>query len=235
MPEGTTSADVGGGDPSIVVGQILAVLGIEVEDSGNMLAVLNAILEAVKGRKGGGDGEKSDADGGGDKSEAVASKEVLAALGLEEVSGEAALLVAINSLKQNAATSSALQKQVEDLAAAQKDREADDMLRPFLEANKINPNDEADMKVCKDLAKSDPKTLKALMENRRPYAEPGKTTPPESGAPGKQRETVIANKSREFDNDPTVQQLTSKEAFVEEGLRCAELKPLSEEERKGLQ
>jgi len=160
------------------------------------------------------------------------------ALALSTPAGESEIVVAINSHKQNATAADATKNEL----AALKDRlvsmEAQKLIDAALAANKINPNAKEDLAICTQLAKDKPERFLAWMAERKPFVEPGRTTPPEGGmktGSGRDKE-LIANAvkahngnfgdaiialQREIKGELLAEGLTSREA----NRRCAENRP----------
>lgn len=146
------------------------------------------------------------------------------ALGLKDDADASAVEVALNSHKQakDAATT-----QAEELKALKErfaEREADDLMRPFIAANKINPNATEDVRVCRDLAKRDPETFKKLMAERPALVEPGRTQPPGGGAKsgGGKEDELIANAVKEhkghYGDAVAALQVQLKQPYLDQGL-----------------
>ena len=220
------------GDPGILLGQIASVLDIEIPSGADVIAALQAILDGAKKAKGGA--SEGDDEGGGSEEGPVASKALLEAISLKDDATESQILVAINSLKQGSAGVAELRKELDEVKGKVAERDVEDLLRPMIKANKINPLDAEDFKVCKRLAGEDPVLFKHMMEKREPYAAPGRTTAPPGAGGANTREVVIANKAREFDDDAEIGRLTSKAGWVGEGLREQGLQVLTDKEREAL-
>jgi len=146
------------------------------------------------------------------------------ALGLKEDADASAVEVAINSHKQAKDAAGTQAEELKVLKEKFAEREADDLMRPYIVANKINSNATEDVKVCRQLAKSDPETFKKLMAERPALVEPGRTTPPAGGAKpasGKEEE-LIANAVKEHEGNYgtalAALQIDLKKPYLEQGL-----------------
>lgn len=228
VPADATSAP----DPMLSLGVIAEKLGIKVE-SMDLAVALKQVADAIPSKK---EGDKKEEDGGGkkDASDAVANS-VRKALGLKDGAAEDEMLVVINSLRANDV---AMKKAVEEIDALKRkgaERDADELMRPFLVANKINPSDAEDVKVCKELAMSDPAAFKHHMERRTPYAPPGKTTaPPPVTGDKKDRKSLIVNGARFFDENEEGMRAMDKTTFIDGELIAAGHKAMTEEEAASL-
>jgi len=160
------------------------------------------------------------------------------ALGLKDDADASAVEVAINSHKQAKDAAGTQATELATLKEKFAEREADDLMRPYITANKINPNATEDVRVCRNLAKSDPETFKKLMAERPALVEPGRTTPPAGGAKtgSSKEEELIANAVKEHKGDYGAAmaelQLELKQPYLLQGLtnraanaRCAEQFP----------
>ena len=224
-PQTTTT----GGDPSVIVGEIKAILGIEVADDADPTAILAAIRDALK-KKGKTETEGEGGEGGGE--ETVASKAVLKALGLDEKASAEEVVVSINTLTQGKDGIAAMKHQLDKATQELAEIKANELIEPFIKAGKILPNDEADLRACRKLAMTDPKTLVHHMERRVANPPPGRTTAPDK-ATGT-REEVIAHSRKEYDEGGTKGRLTDRVTFVQRALVDAKLAGLGDEERAAL-
>jgi phage I-like protein len=215
----------GTSDPTVALARIAEIL--EIEDTADIGGLTQAILEAVRKLKGGG--EKKEGEGG----EPVASKRVLELLGLKADADENATFVAVNALRANGEKMTALLQRVEAAERKIADRDAEDLIRPFIQDGRINPNNVEWVASCREMARTNPEQFKLVMANTVPNPPPGKTTAPPRGAPAG-RETVIANARREYDEGGTHGRLTDCDIFVDQALREQRLAPLSDEERRNL-
>jgi len=141
-------------------------------------------------------------------------------LGLPATANRDAVLLAMTVVgaDDRAATELAAMKQAES------QRTATAMVRGFIGAGKLNPNDKPAVEAATRLAMSDPGTLTAIFQNMIPQCSPGRTNPPTS------RQTVIAMASRDYDSNVGHQRATSLLAFVSNALREKGLPKLSESE-----
>lgn len=222
--------------PDLLIGRIAEKLDVSLEGKTDVLEMLQAIYDAIPEK---GDGSKKDDAGEGEgtgtaEDKTVASKAVLTALKLETGAEESAVLVAINSLRQGSGDVTGLRTELDAVKGELADRRVEDLIQPQLDANTINPHDADDMKVCRELARNNPKLFAHMMAKRPAYAEPGRTNAPAGGAGGNSREMIIAKATQSFGNDPDIGRLTSKAAWVGEKLREAELDVLTDDERKKL-
>lgn len=208
MPQDEDTEGQGAGttDVKALFRQLAALVGIEPE--GKVADLLKQIIEKVKGLL-------------GKTGDEVASKAVIEALGAKEGACESELLVAINTLKQGSDS-------VADMKVKLAESDAEDALRPHIEAGKINPNDTEDVEVCRQLAMSDRAAFDHQMARRLPNPPPGKTTaPPRYG-----RHRTIAQAVRDYARDPELRKTCDAAAYVGLVLREAGLQPLSDDETR---
>ncbi len=205
----------------IALGQLIQKFGLSVEASAGPLAVVKALLEKDNSSTSEGEGEG--------EGQSAASGAVLTALNLKEGASEEEVVVAVNTLAKGKEDSAALQTRVAKLETELAERKANDLLQPHIECGRINPHDKDDLEVCKALAMKDADAFRHHMAHRQPDPPAGETTAPSKPTKGS-RQMVIANSAREYDAGGTKGRLTSKEAFVNDALRQAAMKALTDEE-----
>lgn len=220
-----------GGDPGMLVAEIKALLNLEVENDTDVIAVLRAIRDWAKKNKGGAEGE-GEGEGAGEGT--VASKKVLSALGAKAEASESELVVMISALKQGADSVTAMKARLDDVETKLAERAADDLMRPHIKANKINPNAKATFEEHKKLAMTNPKRFEEIMAETSPYAEPGKTEAPDGNGKGaKSREQIIAHAAREYDEGEGAQ-ITNRVDWINGALRDAKATALTDDEKTKL-
>ncbi|MFQ5462651.1 MAG: phage protease [Phycisphaerae bacterium] len=175
-------------DPAVIIGQISALLGLEVAD-GDLGGAIRAILAKIK----------------------------------TMVSGPTAM-------SAEATENAALQRNLVELQTKLAERDADDLLRPFIRSAKINPRDDVDVAFCRKLAIADPDMFAHQMRIRKPFLELGRTEAPD--APTHHRSAMIANARREFQGDPSISRMTSEKAFCNLKLNEAGQGALTTDEAK---
>lgn len=223
----TTAAD----SPEMLLGAIMSQLSIDLEST-DIIEGLKAVLAKVSK-------SSDDKEGDGDNADAPAAKvanKLKTALDLKQDATDDELIVAVNSLKHNAKGDGESAKELAELKDQLGELQADKIIEPYLAANKINPNDKEDLKVCRALAKNDPAALAHQMKHRAAYAEPGKTEAGDAGGGGKRltRDKLIANSAKQFDKDGGENRLTSRDNFVNGELIQAGHKELTDDERAKL-
>ncbi len=219
------------GDIGMLIGQILAKLDItDLENVNDVPAALKAILEAVA-KKGGGETE------GEGESEEVASS-IRAALKLSDKADVETVVAAIDGLRQGSGTVTALQKQVNELQTGLAERDANDLLKPFIAKGVLHPEgNEEDKDFYKRMsseAKKDPENCKVILARFVKVLPPeGKTAAPEGAGPkGNDRAGIIADEVRIFNSTPT--HLTDLATSVNQRLLDAKQAPLVDDERQKL-
>ena len=112
------------------------------------------------------------------------------------------------------------------------EREVDELIKPHIRGNKLNPNNEALMASARKLAQDDPNMFTVLMDGMQPYVQPGLTKPPPHGpsGPKQARQVVIRNAVREFQAADDLDGITTMDAFVNLALRDEGVPGLSDEE-----
>ena len=177
-------------DPGVLIGEIKSLLDIsDIPDEGDTTSVLKAIRDALKSKPSKPDAEADSGDG-----EEMAAN-VRQALSLKPDASKDAVLVALNTLRKSRADADALSEKVKALEERQAQRDARDLVQPYIDCHKINPEDTEDMKVCLSLARSDPEAFKHQMKHRRVYAQPGEWEAParDEASPDANEEKIIAD------------------------------------------
>lgn len=197
-PGNTDGTAASGADIGVLIREIKAALGLEVADDADTLTLLTAIRDKVK--KGGG--EKKEGEEPSDGSEAVASSAIRQALKVKPDAGENEILVAIGTLAKGSETLAAVNNRLKAAEHELAANRAKGILAPHIAVGKINPNDEADVKVCTALAISDPEAFEHQMKHRPDWSQlpkPGRTTAPPGGPGGgsNAEQTLIANALKE--------------------------------------
>lgn len=173
MPEEMTAPTMA--DPGVLIGEIKSLLDIgDIEDEGDTTSVLRAIRDALKSKA----SEAPDDDAGGDEEAAEMATNVKRALGLKPDASPDAVLLEVNTLRKTRASADALSEKVKKLEERQAERDARDLVQPYIDCNKINPKDEEDLNLCMNLARTDPQAFSHHMKHRRPYAEAGRWEAP---------------------------------------------------------
>lgn len=147
-------------DLGVIVGQILSALELTVEDGKSLGEMLQAIRDAVQKKDGDSEGE-GDAEAG----EVAASiKEIGTLLALSETAKPADVVAAVKLIQTAAPDLAAMTQRIEAMEKEKALGEADVAVKGYVEAGKINPNNEAHLKVCQDMAASNLTQFKALMD-----------------------------------------------------------------------
>jgi len=160
------------------------------------------------------------------------------ALGLKADAGASEVGVCINTLKQAGDAAKADAERLKAVENKLAERDAKDLVAPFIAANKINPNATEDLAMCTELARTNPERFKKLMNERQPYVQPGRTQPPPAGAAtgSVKEDELIANAMKEHKGDYEKAicslQAQLKQPFLDQGLtgraaneRCKEQYP----------
>ena len=121
---------------------------------------------------------------------------------------------------------------LEALEGESKTKRVSDAVALALSENKLNPNNESQMKWAREFAARDLEGFAVIMKDAPSYAAPGRTT---AGGPvGDSRDHVIARAGKEWDGSATVRRMNDKFAWVNGELREAGLTLLSETEKTKL-
>lgn len=217
-----------GGDPGVIIGQILAKLDItDVEAGASLIDTLQAILAKVSA--GTGDGGEKETDG---ESEAVASS-VRTVLKLSDDANAETVKTALETIVHKAATGGDVQKQLAVMQEELRVGKRDAFMAPFIEKGVLNPTDDKDFHaiVCRAYD-HDPKDARVLLEQRVNALPPGGRVvdPADKAAASGGREAVIAHARKDFAAGGTEHRLTDEKSFVELALSDAKLGPLTETE-----
>jgi hypothetical protein len=157
-------------------------------------------------------------------------------LGVELIPGGAATLLTrchakIKALKSESETVAAERERLNALAVTFAERDAKDLLAPYLKANKIGAEGSEFYALCLREAKKDPAAAKKWLDTLPSMIPPGRTTPPSAATLSLvARERVIREAVKAFKDFPTLAKLCTCKAHVETALRDKELAPLSKEE-----
>jgi phage I-like protein len=145
-------------------------------------------------------------------------------LSLKDDASASEVGVAINSLKQAGDGAKAVADRLKAVENQLAERNARDLVAPFIASNKINPNAVEDLAMCEELARTNPDRFKKLMEERQPYVPPGRTQPPAgSTSPnaGKEEEMIEnAVKAHQGNRGEAIValQIKLKKPYLEQGL-----------------
>jgi phage I-like protein len=197
--------DTKGGDPTALIAEIKAFLGIKT-DSSEVVAVLRAIRDWAETYSKSKDEDKE-----------VASS-VRTQLGLSDDAGKDEIILAM-SLHADSGR------------RAEVARDVDDRIDILCKSNVLNPNDHPQIEAARSLAIESPERFEALIGRMKPFVPPGRTTPPPGpGVGGKSRHATIVNAVREFGADESVGKMTTLQAFVDLRLKESGLGKSSTEE-----
>ena len=182
-------------DPMIALARIAEVL--DIEDAGDPGALAQAILEAVRKLKGSGKSEGETEGGEGGESAEVAAS-VRKELGLSAGASKAEVMLCLSRIKNQAAPDgevASLRKQVNAMQQREAGRAADELIANAVQANQLNPNNDAEMTAARELALESSERFQTLIGSRTPYVAPGRTTAPVESPQGGQEneEVLIAN------------------------------------------
>jgi phage I-like protein len=167
--------------------------------------------------------------GGEGGEEAAAS--IAKALGLDGTPKTEDIVAAIHAKTASMVPASALkevQEKVASLTAERTERRANEIVGSLVEAGKLNPHDESNMKWARALAKSDPDQLASLMEGAPTLYKSDRQTP-DASANKTKRATVIASALQDFKSDASG---ASAKFYVNEALDAEGCEHLTDEDVK---
>lgn len=206
----------GGGGSIAALAVALTKAGVEV-DAGNEAGVIDAAIQWILSKVGEGAGEGAgEGEGGGDMEEAA--RELFKALGAD--SADEALI------KFKAAYVS--REEFTALSDKLKARDIDEALERYERANKINPQDDAQVKACRAFAERDLKGFITFMDSQPAIIEPGRKTPKEEA--GTKRARLIKAAASEWHSTPTVNKHVKLRSYVDQSLRDEDLALLTDTE-----
>jgi len=210
-------------DPSVVMGEIAGMLGIEEaasdDDPGKLLrAIKDAVARLLQ------DNETNEAAGS-----SVVPNSVRGLLEWDGPATEAELLACTGRL----ATITDAAEMRDQIRA----RDVRDLLNQTREKGGFKPSkssfEQQEWQKIIALAWRDIEAAKwVILERTRPIPPQGRTTPPKENVSA--RGTIIANATREFKDDPNAAKLTTLVAFVNDKLRLSDHLTLNDTERKAL-
>lgn len=220
-----------GADPSTFLARIAEALGVD--ETGNAAEMYQAILERVRELKGKG-ADEGEGEGG---TEDVAS-DIRAALKLSDKADLTTVVAAIESLRRVNGTVATLQKQLNDLQGNLAERDANDLLRPYIEKGILHREGSEDDKNryerFANMARKAPDDCRAIL-NEYVAAVPGEgqTSAPEGAGPkANDRAGIIVDEVRVYNS--VEHHLTDLVTSVDQRLRDAKMQTLSEEESEKL-
>ncbi len=196
--------------------EIAKMLNVSINTDG--LAMLRAIKERVKELTTTKDVEIED---GSEDAEVAAS--VRRVLGLSADAGCAEVVLAMKTRGSS---------ELAGLRSREAERDVKDIIAPYVQANKLNPNDHVAMEAAVHLAKTDPARLRALMDRATPYVQPGRTVSP--GGTTAHRTDVIRRARTKHESEKDLQNTCSVEAYVNDALRDEKLLLLTDSETTAL-
>ena len=196
---------------AMAVGELAGALkaaGVSIEEGASVVAIVKAATAKIGG-EGGGEPEPT-------AKEVAASENVLKLLGAKN--GDEAIL----KLKADfvpRADHKLLSDRLADLEKRDAAREVETVIAKMVNENKINLNDEEQLKACRAYAEKDLAGFTAFMDAQPPYMEPGRKVAPMPDKGGS-REAIIAASFREYDaQERTAQALCSRRAWMNDELR----------------
>lgn len=235
MAEQPQPTDGGEEDPGIIIGMILAELGIT-ESAGSNIANLKAIHEAVKKKPGDKEGDESKPGESGGESEEVASS-VRATLQLSKDATAETVKTALETIVNTARIAGDTAKKVAGLQEELRVNRREAFLKPYEDKGVLDrEGDEAFFKVVCRAYDNDPADAKVLLDPRVDALPPGGKIVSHSDqtqASGG-REAVIAHSSREFDSEKMLQNMTGKAAYVNQSLSEEKHAALTDKETEAL-
>ncbi len=209
-------------DPAVLVGELKAMLGIEIKDGTDMTAVLSAIRDELKKRE-------------GKPPEGTALTNVRKALGLADSASESEITVSINTLRQGKESASSFQTELTALKAKLEERDLADFLSPYVLKGVVSESNAEDFKAIRTMALSNRDIAKRWLDERVTQLGHQKPLTKDGGSvPSGDRSTIIAKAKSEFASSPTAQKVTSLKAYVNDALALSKNGDLTTDELKTL-
>jgi len=224
-------APQGATDFGMIVGEIAAKLDISHEEGASVEAMLNSILKKVSGSSGEGEGSEEAAESMRQIGEVL------------KCAADAKPADIVTALKEHVAGSpepGEVKKLSEQVATLLKEKETaavEAAIAQYIEAGKINPNNEKQVKLCRDLAGSNLARFHEWMEEAPEVVPQGQITSGEHAAPAAtDRKSVIAKARKERAQEKAANKalICSEVAWVNESLREAEMEALTKDETREL-
>lgn len=201
----------------IKLGQVIEKYGLDVEAGAGAEAVIDALLA-----KSAGGGEAKGGEEGGESEVASSAR---TALGLSKAADAKTVVVAIDTLKKGGESNVALTTKVNALTKDLAERNANDVLRPYIEKGVVNPENKEDYKIFANMARERPDDCKHILDGRVDQLPmSGQTIEPVPGKPGGARaneEELIANAMKEhkqYGKAVAALQMELMEPFKAQGL-----------------
>ena len=211
---------------AMAVGELAGALkaaGVSVEEGASVVAIVKAATAKIGG-EGGGEAEPTE-------EEVAARESVMALLGAKD-GNEAILKLKADFVPRK--EHKVLSDRLAELEKRDTDREVEVVIASLVDANKINPNDEEQVKACRAYAEKDLDGFKAFMASQPAYMSPGRSVTPTADKGGS-RESVIAASVREYDEqEPTAKALCRQLAWVNDDLRGKNLAVMTADEKTKL-
>jgi len=214
---------------AVLIGELAGWLkadGVAIEEGASLEAIIKAAIEDRRGA-GGGEGEPT-------AEEIAARDSVLKVLGAKD-GNEAILKLKADFVPR--ADHKLLSARLAELEGRDNDREVELVIARMVDENKINPNDEEQLKACRAYAKTDLAAFTAFMASQPAYMEPGRAVAPMSGkasATGNRRGLIIQACAEYNGGGKAFQRLTTLPAFVAQELSEQGQSALTEDEVKAL-
>jgi len=193
------------------VGKLRTLLGLD--EGTSVTDVLKAAAAKIEAMA-------NEDDGDGDTEVASSVRELL---NLSSDAPKAAIVLALKMRDASGAS-----EELVEMRAAEADRVAHELVDKYVQAFKINANDETTMSAAAELARTQPDLLDRIMSNAASVMPPqGQTTPPPG--PGS-RGFLIDHAVRDYHNDADMQSVCGCVAAVNMSLREAGMGLLSDAE-----
>jgi len=207
------------GEAMTLVAQLAKALGLEGTES--VVEVLKAALAIVSKGKG----------ASGDEEVAASVRRILQLA--PDAAGSQVVLELTDRLQSKDGTELVrMREEFADLSKRLEESEFQQFIAPYTRDNKINPHDELVMNAVHAEFRRDRTALKANLDKRASFPEPGRTTPPDRKVV--ERHRLIANAAREWRGSEQLKKTCELRAFVSQSLSDASLARLADDEAKEL-
>jgi len=213
LPDEQVSDLADTGDAMTMLKEALIAAGAEIGDDATAADIAAMAIEFVAGASASADEGDTEAASEEDK-----GKEALAA---------------VNAAK--AARVPTLEKRLALLEASQKTQRVEALIAKQVEAHKLLPDDDQQMKTARRLAELDEDLFVATYDGMEPYVDVGQVTPEGGGTPANARARVIKEACRQHDDNAADARGTSKKHYVNASLQCEDEPHLTSDEVTALE
>ena len=203
-----------------ILSKIAGVLGMK--DTSAPIEILGAALTKLEALL----GEKDE------QAEVAASVRRILQLAPDAAGSQVVLELTDRLQSKDGAELVKMREEFADLSKRLEQSEFQQFIAPYARDNKINPHDELVMNAVRAEFRRDRTALKANLDKRASFPEPGRTIPPDRKFVARHR--LIANAEREWRGSEQLKKTCELRAFVSQSLSDASLARLADDEAKEL-